>query len=366
MKKVKGIAAFAAAAMALNSATVVLAQSSNAKGIGSFEGNVSDDIVSGLIVPTIADETLNFILDPNELIKNTAAAKYKPDNEYVQFENGKHFFFKNADNNYSSRSDEITVKNNSSKKVDVTVEATLSKYDGITLSGSEDFSADDEGKMVYIALNKQTTGAAVNAAMTETGCKLNEALDGVADTGFDYTYNTEEEKYEKVLKDNVDGQSYTFYLNGEANPAADWSSVSNSVKPELDLIWSLENHVGNTNPGIAETEFAISTTQNTTLALNYGTGQSAATGITSVKITGTSNSSVNNSEIIERSTYINVDNANGTITFKPGFYSAMNTAGVTTGTITVTFNNTLTATGSPDDEANAPGATTASFTFTFE
>lgn len=386
MKKFKCIVAFAATVMALNSSTIVFAatQSGEANGTGTYEGNVSNAVFS-VLVPTIPIEAethhstaLDFILDPNDLIVKTNALKYKTqdNNEYVTFSGDKGFYFKNKDNNYSATSDTMTAKNKGINKIDVNVTATLSDYSNIALINSdptkatndEIFGENNQNAALCITLNKIVdNGDSVKSAITTTAAQIGGVVDGVNGDAFTYTWAAGENGgYSSTIDPNYDDfDEYSFNFTGAANKNGNWATDLDLGTPKLNVVWEFSEHVGNTNPSIADETLSISTTDNTVLTLNYGSGDSAATGVSKIEILGTANNAVNNTDITSKATYLTLNAENKTITFLPGFYTAMNNAGVTAGTIRVTFNNTLTATTNPDDAASGTGATTDSFTFTF-
>ena len=220
MKKVKGAAAFTAALLAVNSATLVFAagsQGGGATGIGRFEGNVSSNVFD-VEVPLLPEDdsgyssAISFIIDPNDLIRRTSAAKYEDAGEtFAASAKGVYFKNENSYDTYSGRSDNITAINKGTNDVHVSVKAELLDYTGITIQDTKpaDWTSIDTAGL-YMAITKDETTPdpqtikEVDSAATAT---LKDDLSGLDTSGFDLTY-TAEAGYQYVIPDTATYESY--------------------------------------------------------------------------------------------------------------------------------------------------------------
>ena len=93
-------------------------------GIGEIEGNVKENIYQ-VVLPTVANEAFDFIIDPQGLINKTDGAAYKGET----FSEDSTVFFKRTDGkvkeDYSNSSDEITITNMSSVAIKVSVNISI-------------------------------------------------------------------------------------------------------------------------------------------------------------------------------------------------------------------------------------------------
>ena len=168
MKLTKKLTAlFLTLAMALSLCVCVNASDQTALPSGTQDlgnGNVTSEVsptstVYKLVFPTAAANAFDFILDPENLIRNTHAAAYSG----ATFSDvGGHLFFKNATGDedtpysYSGSSDSVTVTNKSNVPVNVTLTTSLTglSADTYTFSATEDLSS-AEGPAIYLAMESE-------------------------------------------------------------------------------------------------------------------------------------------------------------------------------------------------------------------
>lgn len=209
----------------------------NETGTGEIEGNVKENIYQ-VVLPTVANEVFDFIIDPQGLINKTDGAAYKD----KTFSEDSTLFFKRADGkvkeDYSNTSDEITITNMSSVAVKVSVDISLSEtsLDGITMTEDKEFT-DDTSTSLYMAL---IDGENVKP-IGKDGISFDVEIDGAPEGAYEYSYDSEQGKYNYKLMDDISGiefHKYTFQLTGAANGKGDWSRLDD-VAPEINVAWKI-------------------------------------------------------------------------------------------------------------------------------
>ncbi len=282
MKFKKIMATTLSMAMIIGSSMSVLAEeaatSGETTGTGEVEGYVTTDVFS-FILPTDTNNAFNFILDPQGLIAATEQAAYSG----KTFEDGATLFFANSDGdtNYSSASDEFTITNKSSMAIDVSVNATLTGIDGITMASSDAFTADDTTASMYLAL---VSGETENA-LTSSGASLTGTIDATDESAFEYTYADGAYSYGlKADTSEITFGTYTFNMVGACNQYGDWSELTEAA-PTVGVVWSVAEHVDNAAPSIATKEYELTADTPVTVNMSFGAGELAATGVASVSYT---------------------------------------------------------------------------------
>ena len=259
MRKGKKFLAFVAAmAMVMAPTTTWAAQSpaestGEAGNAGAVEGVVDKNYVS-YVAPTVANNALDFVLDPQLLIQKTNGETVSGD-AVVATEDGTSVYFKNAtdDYDYAASSSALTVTNKGSGNISVSVKATL-ELDATgaainVVTGAVASSATDTALNLNIHLDQVTGGSATASLEKETATKSALSLDvtatGAATSDFEVTKTAG--KYEYVPKNaNVSGDSVGFVFRGECNTneAADWSKVKD-MKASFDVVWDVKAASGN-------------------------------------------------------------------------------------------------------------------------
>lgn len=226
-----------AATMAIGSSVISFADEGTAGATGKLEGTVNTDVFS-VVLPTVSEGALDFTLDPEGLIAETNGDAYSG----ATFGEGTLFFANVGEDatTYSNTSDKLVVVNKSSVKADVTVKATISGYDGITLTDDKTF-ADDTSASMYMAIVDATNTEGV--AIGENGATVTAEIAAAGDGAYELTW-TEEDGYQYAIKEDAAEElfsTYEFQLTGAANAAGDWSELA-EVAPEVTLEWTVVAH----------------------------------------------------------------------------------------------------------------------------
>ena len=161
----------------------------------------------------------------------------------MAFEHGKTLYFKTSKSDdgrpvYDNNSNALTVTNMSSREVKITVKATIAPSEGVTMSESSTFGADDTSASIYLALTDGTN----TIPITADAAVLNALIDAPKDA-YETVWDGEKNVYEltePAKKDDYDGfQTYSFWLTGACNANADWSNVEGQI-PEVYVVWEVE------------------------------------------------------------------------------------------------------------------------------
>lgn len=177
----------------------------------------SGEEIAQVILPTSAVDIFDFILDPQELIRQTNGAAYGG----KTFEDGATLFFERfdgkAEENYTSDSDGVTITNRGSRPVDVEVNANVSVTMGEDLAMTEDREfTDDTRASLYLAL---TDGETIVPISLEEGASIQTTL--------------------PVMEaDAEEEQEYAFWLTGACNKNGDWSSLKD-MEIKVSVTWNV-------------------------------------------------------------------------------------------------------------------------------
>lgn len=214
------------------------------RGVGEVEGSVETEIYQ-VILPTNTKGIYDFILDPQGLINKTKAAAY----DGKTFEEDSTVFFERSDGeaevDYSSTSDAITIVNKSSVAVDISLDVKIeeSSLGGIVLTEDKEFT-DDTSPSFYLALIDGENEIPIG----KDGISLDVTVEAAPDGAYEYSYDIESEKYTyKLKKDLHDIQfdEYSFQLTGAANENGKWEEVSDAA-PEIAVTWNIVSSVDET------------------------------------------------------------------------------------------------------------------------
>ena len=219
-------------ALVVSAATLLM---SPAAALGAQEDETADKAVSAkeeekeyrqdvfkVVLPTNVNHTFDFIMDPQELIQMTEAQAY----DGKQFEEGATLFFRRldgeADEDYSSFSDALTIVNKGSMDVDVCLTASIASdsISGITLSEDDQFS-DTIVPSLYLAL---TDGENTVPISSDGEAVIETTIEGVS---------WGEEAY----------QTYSFQLTGAVNREGDWSELAD-ISPQVTVTWKVNPSEG--------------------------------------------------------------------------------------------------------------------------
>ncbi len=283
MKKFKQLTAVAlAVTMIAGSSMAVLAEEpvkeGTVTGSGEVEGTVDTDVWN-VVLPTVADgdTTYNFILDPEGLIAATNAAHYQG----KTFEENASLFFNNvaADKtkDYSSTSDAKQIVNKSSYAVDVTVTATVTPGEGISINPDNTF-ANDTTPSIYLAV--KDSNSKTEAVGTTGTTVLTATMDAAADGSYEIVYA--DGAYKCQLKSDVEDtafDTYSFQLTGACNKAANWSGLKEAA-PAVSVVYSVDKHADNAAPSMTNTTYNGSGALEVPYSL--GAGDDGASALTDV------------------------------------------------------------------------------------
>lgn len=196
------------------------------------------DVVS-VALPAISEggeSPFDFIIDPQELIFATDAAKYGGG----KVEENATILFRNHDGEYdfSRRSDSLTVKNRSNVPVVVTVTASIENLGDIEIAGSTDFGDSDVCGM-YIAVVDDEGN---EKPISEDGeISISTEMRKAPDDAYVYRIDEESGSYSYELSrspEEIDFDSYSFGLTGYCNPNGNWQDVA--VHPVVKVTWKVE------------------------------------------------------------------------------------------------------------------------------
>lgn len=228
-----------AASMAFSaSVSVSAAEESEPKNnsqIDSAKVNIETDVYQ-VMMPTVSEGAFDFILDPQGLINETDGAMY----EGQKFESDSTLFFHRTDgkteDDYSNKSDEVTIINKSSMPVDIFLDVRVEpdSLGGIVMSEDKNFT-DDMNPSLYLAV----TDGEREIPVGKDGVSLHATVDAAFDGAYEYVYNSDKNEYVYRLKNNLEStvfDAYSFQLTGAANGKGDWTGLD-SVSPQLTITW---------------------------------------------------------------------------------------------------------------------------------
>lgn len=239
MKKTKKLLSMAlATVMALTPMTVFAdtATTGGAVGSGEVEGYIEKSVFS-VTLPTDSStqDTFDFILDPQDLIKDTSNAKYAG----ATFTGTTGVYFETSANTYSEDSADVTIEVKASMNTKVTVDANVSitSGEGVTfVDNTAALAATDGALTVYLALEDSATTAAVDADGSAT---IAGDVAALSDSSFELTYANGEYSYGLTsAASTATGNQYKFHMTGACNKNSDWSDVTD-LKVTTDVVWNV-------------------------------------------------------------------------------------------------------------------------------
>lgn len=308
MRKKRFLAVVLTASMVLGNSVMAMASASanivntdpavgNAEGSGSVEGIVNKNVFS-VELPTQAEKAsvFDFIMDPQELVSATDAARYTSANSVVSGS----MYFKNVSANgtydLGPTSKALTVKNRSTMDVDVTLSANITGLTGVELisTNASDVPAFGNGKpSVYMALSGNEisgNGAPTISPITAASSKITTTISG-ADGQYEVSYNN---GYSYALSSNsANFAGYSFALTG-ASGGGDydsWTEVAGlTTAPKVTVTWTLTEHVDPVQPSLTfvtpeatGNSVAKPATGPVRLKIDWGKGADEASTVSSVK-----------------------------------------------------------------------------------
>lgn len=323
----KGLRKFLALALAgtMVFGCTMTAFASESTGQGSYEGGELKYPELAVTLPTIPENTFDYIADPNGLIAATSNAKYSG---ATFAETAQGIFFLTSTNTYTEKSAALTATNENAQDVDFTVklEQVTAGDASITYSSTSTFETDDTANKIYLAVTDDTSTAALTdtaaAVLTTevTGTPANFEATYSADNGYGYTKKS----------GDLTWNSYSFYMTGALNLNAEWGD--DLVFPEIKITWSYAEHVDQAAPSIATTSYDMTADQAVTINVNLGKGDLAATAVTNVTY-------VNASGVVTNLPTTAWSYENGVVTISKDRVNTYLSAGADK-TLTIVFNDT--------------------------
>lgn len=237
MKK-RSLALCSASLLALTVLPVFAADSSRtvSGGItanGTLEGYIDKSVFS-IELPTISEDTLDFIIDPQDLLQEDSSAY-----PGATFYEGTGLYFQTSTNIYTENSAGITIVNKSSVPITLSVSASVDlSQEGVSLTNDPDFT-NDAAPSVYLALTDGIKPYPVDAE--KESVTMTVTLDAVDESNYEVIYDPVE-GYSYRLKPTTpvsEFNSFTFHLTGGCNKEADWDGYQD-VTAEMEVLWTID------------------------------------------------------------------------------------------------------------------------------
>lgn len=289
MKKLTALTLTAAMTMA-SAMTAFAANSGDYTGNGDYEGEQMKYPAIKVTVPLTAE--IDYIADPNDLIKSTLSGDVAAKQEYEDFkfsgDTGVYFKTKDASGDpatggewglYSEKSEVLKFINESAQ--DVTMTVTLSKTSeasgDVVYSDTAAFGASDKDKKLYLALTDGTSTEALGA----TDAIITTNLTGQP-TNFEPNYDDFADKYQYKLKDDLatDWTEASYELTGAVNKNAKWDTGVGF--PNIKVTYSYVEAPSEAAPSIATTSYKMSAGQTIGVTVDFGKGDLGATAVSRV------------------------------------------------------------------------------------
>lgn len=265
-------------------------------GTGYLTDKVEDRIFR-VVVPTqrvTGDPDLfDFILDPQELIDQTAAKKYikgakidgSSGNKMVSVNSYKKssLYFVNSANGVKSltdTSDELSIINKSTMDVDVSVNAKVTPAGGISVSTDKTFAGNKSASM-YLGFVRTSPSAKDEAAISDNDAEyIDQATLGNAKSFYKVSANDDGTVTYDIPSQNASGVSesqnayatYKFKLTGTTNTKGDWGSVNAGTGPAVQITYHLMPH-----PENAKATYKVTAGRGVSITLSNATGVSRVT-----------------------------------------------------------------------------------------
>lgn len=297
MRKKRFLAVIMAASMVLGNSVAALAESVDGQLDGDIklEGIVDPDVFDVVLPTTSANgvkDAFDFVMDPQNLIKETNGARYISTNAATgglgistnAFDEGTLYFANYVSENsaqvtkISPSSNELKITNKGTMDVNVAIEAKIVSLNGVELVSANSIS-DGDAPSVYLTLKDDKGGA---GAILKDGGALEAVISG-NDGAYSLSWNGT--KYEKVPSANATFNDYSFYLEGASGgDVREWLELADdldSSSAKVQVTWMVSSEE------VASSPFAEQTLKITrgTLAETAVTLPAGAANITKVQFT---------------------------------------------------------------------------------
>lgn len=347
MRKKRFLAVIMAASMVLGNSVAALAESVDGQLDGEIklEGIVDPDVFDVVLPTTSANgvkDAFDFVMDPQELIKETNGARYLSTNAATgglgisanSFDQGTLYFANYVSENSSQvtkispSSNELKITNKGTMDVNVAVEAKIVSLNGVELVSTNSISGGDVPS-VHLALKDDKGG---DEAILKDGGALEAVISG-NDGAYSLSWNGT--KYVKEASANATFNDYSFYLEGSSGgDVRKWLELADdldSSNAKVEVTWIVSSEEVASSP-FADSTLTLVAGQPAETALSLPAG---ATDITSITWVGASGGTAT----LTKDTDYKI--INGKLRFMVAYVNTlMNNANVTSRVHTVTFNNT--------------------------
>ena len=301
--------------------------SGGSDGAGASEGHLEKKVVKVVLPTTEGTTPFNYTMDPERLIRETSGAKYSG-KTFPAAEGDTGVYFLTAENTYANKSGELTVTNESSCDVVLSV-----KVKTTASAGGKD-----------IALAESSTVATTGDPNLYLGLKVGDETTVVSAT--EQTISTTIEGVSSNFETAVKEGAYVYQVKSDA---AGWKSTKISMEgavsnlpiaadvtaPTVNVTWSFAEAPTDAAPSITTASVTAAANTDAVWTYSLGAGSEAATTIKSITYNGASAISAFD---LTTAGQIKLDKATvNSVMATPGSY-----------TYTVTF----------DDEANTTGTFT--------
>lgn len=356
LNKKKGLAMLLAATMVVGSSFSVLAAETNSgstTGAGTSEGHVEKKATK-VVLPTETTDydtsTFAYKMDPEGLIAETDGGKYEAGTSFPDPADDTGVYFLTDTKKYENNSKALTVENQSSHNIDLTVKAEVASPAAKDIPlVAESALAGAENASLYLGLvvgsetpKEITTASAAEIKVTLAGKSGRFGVKAKADqTGYEYGELTLDE-YKNADAANVDAtelpawEKTTFKLEGATT--TDKAITAEMTAPSVKVTWSWTDPTAAppaAAPSVTDTTVALVAGNETVVNVDLGAGDKAAQGIASITFQS-GNGTVNTVNTTKYSY------ADGKITFTDD-WAAIQINGMGSGgtrTFTVTFDDT--------------------------
>lgn len=266
MRKKRFLAAVMAASMVFGNSVAALA--ANDYTVPPAEGELSGSIaLEGVVDPDVfrvelpvvsagdVKTAFDFIMDPQNLIEQTEGARYVSGQGIRNISTNKFdygtLYFANTSSNgdvlkLSPSSNELKITNKGTMDVNVKLTAKVVSLNDVKLVNTSTISAGAEPS-VYLALS----GNGTQKAISENGVEMEAVISG-NDDAYAISWNTAEEKYEKVASANSTFASFDFALTGASGgDVKKWLAIEDDIAgAQVNVTWMVtpEGYEAPVNP----------------------------------------------------------------------------------------------------------------------
>ncbi|WP_049960324.1 hypothetical protein [Pseudobutyrivibrio sp. LB2011] len=201
--------------------------------------NARREPIVSVMFPSLSDEgpsPLDFLIDPQQLVYATDAAKYGGG----RVDEGATMLFRNHGGEYdfSRYSDKFTFRNQSNVPVIVTVTARITNLEEIEMVSNTNFG-DSEACSMYMAVVDDEGNE--RPLIEDGSVTLEVRMQAAPENAYIYNIDNETGSYSYEMAgdpDSIGFDQYSFGLVGYCNPNGNWEDMT--VAPRVTLTWTAE------------------------------------------------------------------------------------------------------------------------------